>query len=399
MNVLMSETSNGPGAVSGSLKTLRHSHHYDAALHRAITETGVEQGREILERAAASTAYRAASTVEGRNGGEIVSELFASTGLGRVAQAELGVEGGKVVVEPSEFVRARLEMFGKADGPACDVARGVISGALGAVHGATFEVVETACVAAGGKRCEFAVKQSADAGDPGEIPVVEWSRVGGMAGHQPDFAVEQVVGQLRESFSLAGPSYGQLWAELYARAAFDFEQAIPTAMGAKFANLASVVLTEAAHLGTFYSVGGLVRSEFWQETVASALPDREAWARTILELVNGFGWGSWKVEMLVPQQRFTVHLHHGYESESHLALSDAPSEAPRCYFAKGFVAALMNVLFAGDVISEPQLNQKVYNTLFRSPSSYRAVETRCAATSDPFCEFVATPLSPGFLRF
>ena len=60
-----------------------------------------------------------------------------------------------------------------------------------------------------------------------------------------------------------------------------------------------------------------------------------------------------------------------------------------------FVAALMNVLFAGDVLAPPALDQSVYNSLFRSPSSFRAIETRCVARGDEYCEFVANPLSPG----
>lgn len=396
MNAVLS--SNSAGAAHGALKVLRHSHHYDAALHRAITETGVDRGREILERAAASTAYRAASMAGCDTAEAMIHAVFGTTGLGTLVECSVGEEGGRVVVEPSSFVRARLEMFGKTTQPACDVTRGVLSGAMGAAFGAAYEVEEVSCVAHGGKRCDFRVRSAGEAHAWDEIPVVGWAEVARLDATDPAASLAELAAHF-DSEETDAPSYGRLWAELYARAAFDFEREIPESMGAKFANLASVVLTEAAHLGTFYSVGGLVRSKLWQEQVAPGLASREEWARTIVELVNGFGWGQWHVEMLAPEQRFTVHLHHGYESESHLALGDGPASAPRCYFAKGFVAALMNVLFAGDVLGPSALNQKVYNTLFRSPSSFRAVETRCAATSDAFCEFVATPLSPGFLRF
>src|SRR5690606_16597719 len=39
--------------AAGDESVVRHSHYYDAALHRAITETGDVGGRETLERAAA----------------------------------------------------------------------------------------------------------------------------------------------------------------------------------------------------------------------------------------------------------------------------------------------------------------------------------------------------------
>lgn len=208
---------------------------------------------------------------------------------------------------------------------------------------------------------------------------------------------ELVSPLLKEGGGLAGATYGSLWAEMYARAAHEFEAEVPKVMGSKFSNLASVVLTEAAHLGTFYSIGGLVRSPEWKQLVVPRLPAREDWVHAIVSLVEAFGWGAWRVRLLAPEQRFTVHVHDGYEALSYHSLSGVAS-APRCYFARGVVAALMNILYAGDVISPESLDQSLYNRLFRSPSSFRAIETRCQAMGHEHCEFVANPLSPGIRR-
>ena len=202
---------------------------------------------------------------------------------------------------------------------------------------------------------------------------------------------------IRTEGGVAGSTYGSLWAEMYARAAHEFEAEIPKVMGSKFANLASVVLTEAAHLGTFYSIGGLVRSPEWRQMVVPRLPAREDWVHAVVSLVESFGWGSWRVRLLAPEQRFTVHVRDGYEALSYHALSGVAT-TPRCYFARGVVAALMNILYAGDVITPETLDQSLYNRLFRSPSSFRAIETSCQAMGHEYCEFVANPLSPGMRR-
>jgi hypothetical protein len=55
----------------------------------------------------------------------------------------------------------------------------------------------------------------------------------------------------------------------------------------------------------------------------------------------------------------------------------------------------MNLLYVGDISARPELTPSCYNQLFRSPLSFRAVETRCHASGDPFCELIANPLSPG----
>ena len=399
MGTLHSANRNDGGlAVAAGDVTIRHAHYYDAALHRAITESGLETGRQALERAAASAAYRALAGSVGRDAANELEGLFASTGLGKIQSCGTTASGLEITVAPSAYVQARIEMFGKTKAPACDVSRGVLAGSLGALFGETFSVREVECVSAGAKSCRFVAERGDGSHLFDSLPPFEWPERPERAGQQPEVAVA-LAGALRGADEeMIGPAYGRLWAELYARAAHDFEQEIPVAMGPKFGNLASVVLTEAAHLGTFYSVGGLIRSSDWEARVVPVLPTREEWLRAIVGLVESFGWGVWDIQLLAPDQRFTVHVYDGYEAIAHIALGQEPATTPRCYFARGFAAALMNVLFAGDVLKPATLNQSVYNSLFRGLSSFRAIETRCIAMGDPYCEFVANPLSPGMRR-
>lgn len=400
MSALHLESANNGGTAVGAADVLvRHAHYYDAALHRAITETGVNTGRRAVERAAASAAFRALSGTLGSDAATALHELFTSTGLGAIQSCEVGPKQGEISVALSGYVRARLEMFGKASAPACDVSRGVIAGAMGALFGSAFTVRETECVAAGAKRCRFVAEAADDGGSVDVLPGFEWKERGPAPPAEESGDSEHLMRALAaDGPTLEGPGYGRLWAELYARAAHEFEQEIPRTMGPKFGNLASVVLTEAAHLGTFYSVGGLIRAPEWAARVVPVLPTREEWVRAIVGLVESFGWGSWRIMLLAPDQRFTVQVYDGYEALAYLGLEQNLAATPRCYFARGFVAALMNVVFAGDILAPPVLSQSVYNSLFRSLSSFRAIETRCVAMGDPFCEFVANPLSPGMRR-
>lgn len=384
----------------GDEAVVRHSHYYDAALHRAITETGNVNGRETLERAAASAAFRSLVGSVAKDPSNELATLFVATGLGTIQRCETTTERAEIAVSPSSFVQARLEMFGKATAPTCDIARGVVAGALGALHGSKFNVREVACVATGAKSCRFVAERVGVDEANVVLTPFEWPARG--VPPEPDtFAPSaDLLGAVTsmDNGGTSGVTHGKLWAELYARATCEFEEAVPEAMGAKFNNLASVVLTEAAHLGTFYSVGGLLRSEEWRQRVIPVVPSREDWVHALIALVDSFGWGSWRVRLLAPEQRFTVHVYDGYEALSYLALNGAPASSPRCYFSRGFVGGLMNLLFGGDVLTPTELNQGVYNTLFRSPSSFRAMETRCQAMGHPYCEFVANPLSPGLRR-
>lgn len=387
----------GSVGIAADESVVRHSHYYDAAFYRALAETGSVDGRRILERAAATAAFRAMIGSVGVAPDFEVASLFASTGLGAVQKCDFDVEGGSVCLAPSGFVKARLEMFGKSSQPICDISRGVLSGALGAFFGAHFQVKEVECVAMGAKVCRFVARPDRTATTT-TLPPFVW---GGRGLAPPldtavDATAHDLVAQVASGAEIgAGLTPGRLWAEIYGRATHDFEAEIVGGMGAKFTNLASIVLTEAAHLATFYSVGELLRSKGWRQRVAPTIQAREDWAQTIVGLADSYGWGAWRVRLLAPEQRFTVHVHDGYEALSYRALAEEPATSPRCYFARGFVGGLMNVLFGGDVLAPQTLDQKAYNSLFRSPASFRAIETRCQAMGHPCCEFVANPLSPG----
>jgi hypothetical protein len=384
----------GVSATKQGGQTVLHAHYYDAALHRAITETGKLDGRSTLERAAASAAYRSLSSHRAvKRPAEVIGRLIHSCGLGHLALVDGTSSRFEFSLERSPYALARLEMFGPVRTPACDSTRGILSGGLSALTGRAMEVVETECIAAGGNRCYFVATPASAPGLEIEIAPFDWPARASVA--QP----EQVIGGglvaslISEDGTPVGATYGTLWAELYARAAYDFEREVPRVLGAKFANLASVVLTEAAHLGTFYSIGGLFRTEEWR-SLADGYTSREEWLHAAVELINGFGWGTWRIDLLSPEQRLTVHIADGNEALSHLSLA-GEATTPRCHFARGVVAALMNLVYLGEIRSPEVLNQSLYNALFRSPSSFRAIETRCQAMGHPHCEFVANPLSPG----
>jgi hypothetical protein len=292
----------GSVGIAADESVVRHSHYYDAAFYRALAETGSVDGRRILERAAATAAFRAMIGSVGVAPDFEVASLFASTGLGAVQKCDFDVEGGSVCLAPSGFVKARLEMFGKSSQPICDISRGVLSGALGAFFGAHFQVKEVECVAMGAKVCRFVARPDRTATTT-TLPPFVW---GGRGLAPPldtavDATAHDLVAQVASGAEIgAGLTPGRLWAEIYGRATHDFEAEIVGGMGAKFTNLASIVLTEAAHLATFYSVGELLRSKGWRQRVAPTIQAREDWAQTIVGLADSYGWGAWRVRLLAP---------------------------------------------------------------------------------------------------
>jgi hypothetical protein len=189
-----------------------------------------------------------------------------------------------------------------------------------------------------------------------------------------------------------GGRFGRVRADYYPQIAQRFEREVPRAMGAKFSNIPSLLLTEAAHYHGFYGLGEVMRSAEWTVRAQASLTTREEWLHAAVALVNRLGWGVWDVQALVPGEQASIRVYDSHEALAHRALHGRAT-APRCYLARGTAAALMNLVFVGDPSVRPALTPSYYNQLFRSPLSFRAVETRCRAMDDPYCEFVINPLS------
>jgi predicted hydrocarbon binding protein len=381
-----------------------HSQHYNASLVRSLLETERVDTRGILETAAAELAC--ASLQESGAGPDLraACELFRESGLGALDLSGVGAGGGEAVVEGSHFADAWVARFGKACAPVCAVPAGLIAGSLAAVMGSRFEVREVTCRARGDRTCRFEVALSdlppllppepvlpmpgSIVLPPPALPVIDEAGVLAALLDGPPAADQE--GRIHA----LGGTLTQLWADLYTRVSYRFEREVPAVLGNKFTNLPALVLTEAGHSYAFHTFGGILRSDRWHDRVAPLLASREEWFHAIVALINVLGWGSWRVEALVPNQRATVRVYEGYEAMGYRRLY-GPATAPHCYLARGTVAALMNLLYLGDITARPELTPSCYNQLFRSPLSFRAVETRCHAASDPYCEFIANPLSPG----
>jgi predicted hydrocarbon binding protein len=305
------------------------------------------------------------------------------------------------VVVGSHFADAWRLRYGSAACPVCAMPAGFIAGSLAAVYGRRYEVVEIACASQDQPVCRFRATATAEPPRVAEELLVGAPSL--PAPTAPAVDEEAIVTALLAGAPGADPegrilalggSLTRLWADYYSRVCYRFEREVPRVMGAKFGNLPSLVLTEAGHSYAFHTFGRLLASEEWAARVAPLLSTREDWFHAAVAVVNVLGWGTWRVNALVPGERASIRIYDSYEAMG-LRRQTERSGAPRCYLARGTVAALMNLLYVGDPSTAPTLNASYYNRLFRSPLSFRAVETRCRAMDDPYCELIANPLSPG----
>lgn len=398
----------GASPVEG--RRVIHSDHYNLALVRTVLTTDQIDARSILESASGEVAFQTlrqrGKAEKWRGAKRWVTEttgLFGSTGLGVLDLSSVTEQGGEARVTGSHFTDGWVKKYGAPGQPVCAVAAGFIAGALAAAFDRPFSVVEVACVAQGKPVCRFRVTPV-----EGAVPFVEEapshdSPLSLPAPVPPAFDELAIVAALLDVLPSADPegripAFGgtvtRLWSELYNQISFRFEREVPRAMGNKFSNLPSLVLVEAGHSCAYHTFGGIMRSEEWRERVVPLLDTREDWLHAAIAVINTLGWGTWRVQALVPGERATIRVYDSYEGTGYRHRFGR-AESAKCYFSRGTAAALMNLLYVGDITAAPELTPSYYNQLFRSPLSFRAAESRCRAVDDPHCELLVNPLSAG----
>lgn len=387
-----------------------HFQQYNAVLQHTLLEASRIDSREILERAAAEVVFRHLVALPGWAASgpaerlRDAAHLFRDSGLGVLDPFEVGREGGEATVSGSHFAHAWTRRYGPAADAVCMVPAGYLQGALAAVYERAFRVSEAECGAHGAERCRFVIVPAAEPLDLQEAELhpapslaappdpAAWSM--GEAAVADALLADPLRADPSGRIEAYGASLTRLWGDLYSKVSFRFEREVPRVMGNKFRNLASILLAEAGHVGAFHSFGGILASEAWRERVEPHLGSPEDRVHALVAVVDALGWGAWRVHALVPGERLSLRVYDGYEAIGYRRHAGR-SDAPRCHLARGAAAAIMNLVYVGGSAAGPELTPSLYNRLFRSPLSYRAVETRCRAMDDPCCELVVNPLSPG----
>lgn len=373
---------------SPATRWVLHSHHFHAALLRALYEAPEIDAASLLIRAleAADPGLALFPPVP-TTIGQALAERFHVWGLGLLDAAGLRPDGtGVVTVEASHSVQAWTRRYARAKRPVCGIASGVLARLLEEHFGRSVEVREVECAAMGAKQCRFEVSAGTDRR-------AEGNRTG--RSRPSRYGLESTPGSLElEVVPLdAGPGapFVALPAEFYAAISRLFEEEVPRLRGAKFASLPGIMLMEAAHRNGFHLLGEtLAESERRCGTSGGATEHERL--EYLFEVVERLGWGQWRMQSFMPGERLIVRIFGSYEGVSHLRVWGRDSR-PRCTVALGAAAAMMNLLYRVPAGPLPTLDPSFYNTLFRNPHSFRASETRCVACGDEYCEVVVNPLT------
>ena len=151
--------------------------------------------------------------------------------------------------------------------------------------------------------------------------------------------------------------------------------------------LARTLLIEAGHICGFSTMGGIMRSDPWYQLIVPQLQCREDWLSGIIACINALGWGVWRIQEIIPDERLILRAWYPYESLGHLR-AFGQADHPIDYLMTGIGSSLMNLLYTADITTRPDLTLEFYYQVNRSKAGFWARQTRCLAMGDPYSEIV-----------
>ncbi len=391
-------------------------HHHGLFLDQTVSDALGGEGWAVRKQAAFESShalldatFRGSSIEGGKERLDTASALFRHMGHGKLL-FDVTAEGGMVRGDGLHYGTSFVEKYGKTvrnrrpvDSFAAGFAAAAASLAFPSDWG-HFEAEEVACVAKGDSGCAFTLSRRP-----------ERPRIGAV-----------VTRQVVASLPLKSPPLDS--------PASQYPHAIPSAMrvirniGADeegclraFGSRVAIVpigyvnqitydtmhllenrtpelvpvyaalVREAAQVGAFYLLGGILSSPEWAQS-SSAGGEIEERLEKLLSIARVLGWGRWYSIELFPDQSLVVRSPATQES-IYYGTRYGASVRNRLFFQQGAVLAVMQLLHRIELAGERPINPQSYASLFKSGSRFHVEETRSPLRGDDVCEIVVEALS------
>jgi len=158
--------------------------------------------------------------------------------------------------------------------------------------------------------------------------------------------------------------------EYYNRLSFEFEGS----WDSHNSHEARALLIEAAQECGYATFQGIRTSVEWQQLVEPMVETEEDQIHAFSAITVALGWGDLSVAEFIPEEKLVIRARSGYEAEGFLQ-HYAHADTGKCFMLCGVTAAFMDLMYGPDYPD--------------GCFTYKAMETRCRAMGDDYCEFVA----------
>lgn len=392
------------------------SHHHALFLDQSISDALGGESWAVRRQAAFEASHALLSSLYGDLGMDtpdkqlaLASELFAAMGNGQLTfqiTAEGGTARGESLLHGAGFVerygeRARNKRVLDA------FTAGFCSAAASLAYPSDWGLLdadEVACVGRGDEACEIHLSRKADR-----------PRFGAALTRG---AVEVIPGRLLDNGSRDETSdRGETAARILAGLNAD-ERGVVRAFGVRLAVLPVMytnqitfdtmhlvekrtpelfpvfcaLVREAAQMGAFHLLGGVLASPEWASSVGPVASDPAAKLEQLIEISRALGWGAFYAVDYAPGKVLTLRSPITHES-AYYAVRHGKSMRGRLAFQQGMALALMHLIHRVDFSSPEAISVASYNALFKDGPRYHVEETRSPLRGDDVSEVVVETIS------
>lgn len=427
----------GIGTLHGESMVF-HCNHYNRFLQLVVEDCHYIDFQSILVGSAAEVAFRQLRQYFGlhpdlsvRERASAAASIYRFCGFGNLPLASLpdSPQDAFALVETSSHYGQALRLnYGKRSWPGEHFDLGFAIGASSAIYGIPYSgKLEGTTLSLGGEGTKFYLQRSEKYRYLFDLPSASMPELPAGAEvvpprhlglHIDEDGIIAAVGGLPlwgDEVSGLIPAFGVFltrhYADYYNLISFRFEHALRDAMAThrylgemltyeypvlfqykKFAHLqgadlSRTLLIEAGHICGFNTMGGIMRSDAWYQLVVPSIRSKGDWIHGVVACINALGWGVWRVQELVDNERLVLRAWYPYESLGHLRAFGKPDH-PVDYLFAGIGASLMNLLYTADITTKPDLTLDFYYQANRSTNSFWSRQTRCVAQGDPYSEVV-----------
>ncbi len=405
------------GLVTLSDQLVVHqSHHHALFLDQTVVDALGGEGWAVKKQAAFEASHAVLSSLCGELGIrgaeeklDLAAELFAALGHGKLA-FELGAEGGQVRGQSLFLGTSFSEKYGglirnrkSMDAFAAGFASAAASLAYPSDWG-LFDAEETACVARRDPACVFSLSRRPERARFGTVvtrTAVETMAV--PAGDADDTTeagrtasgVSKILGALSADdhgrVRVFGVNLALVPASYTGQITYDTMHLVEKRTPELFPVFAALV-REAAQIGTFHLLGGVLASSKWIADFGLPARDVELRMQQLVGIARALGWGHLEVSSFVPGRSLVLAAPMTQESV-YYAVRHGTTVRSRLAFLQGAALGLMQLCHRVDFGSERPIQRETYDALFKEGTRFHVEETRSTLRGDEVCEVVVDALA------
>ncbi|BBP42301.1 hypothetical protein [Thiosulfativibrio zosterae] len=379
-----------------------HCHHYINYLQRSILDADYIDSRLFLVGSAADSVYYQLSNLcQGLaedDAKKMAQDIYKSFGYGLIDLSSMTEAGIELTTYKSFFSKTWVQKFGLSKNPVDYYTSGFLASAYAVIYDkplAEVQAIQTTCMACGDAfnthvikpgLVNFAIYPPKQPTQFKEVPKVSL-----------DWEFEEVVTSafLGAHAHFVGneegfiPAFGvyliRCQSDWVNRLQFEFVKSMSEVAGEYGETLATELLLEAGHACGFFTYGGIMNSNEWNQAVKPYLKTKEDWIKGLAALVNTMGWG-YHTAVELSQDRAVFRNYNDFEDMSYLRMY-GQNNYPVHWANSGGFTGLMQLIYNTDIVDGKRIDtEEGFRQMRRSKAKYKTKMTKGISCGDDYLE-------------